>query len=185
MQRNNLYQDLGIIALSVLIAVLIGRSGAIETFVRSMGEARLIGSFLAGILFTSVFTATPAVVFLGEFAQAEPVWAVSVLGALGAVVGDTLIFRFVRDRFAGDLLSLLRQQQRRRFKKLLRLPSARWILGALGLLIIASPFPDELGVAFLGFARTRREFFSALSFAANFLGILAIGFAARSLGGAG
>lgn len=175
---NHLYHNLGIIALSLLVAVLLSRSSALESLVTRIGETRLIGSFLAGILFTSIFSAVPAAVLLGELAQANSVWLVALTGALGAVAGDFVIFRFVRDRLTEDMLSLLRQRKRR-FKKILRLPSARWVLAIVGFLVVASPLPDELGIALLGVAQTRHRVFFLISFVANFLGILVIGWAAK------
>ena len=179
--HKNLYQDLGIVALSILIAVLLAQSGALERFVVRIGEFRLLGSLVAGMLFTSVFTAAPATVLLGELAQANSAWLVALTGALGAVGGDFLIFHFVRDRFSRDIFDLLRQHGYRRIGKIVRLRSSRWVLGAVGMLIIASPLPDELGVALLGLSKAKRRFFLPLSFTANFLGILLIGFAAKSL----
>lgn len=177
----HVFQSIGIIALSILVAFLISNSLAFEMLVARMGEWRLIGSLGAGVLFTSVFTTIPASVLLGELAQANSVWLVALTGAVGAMAGDYIIFHFVRDRLTEDILSLVKQK-RRRLKKLLRLPSARWLLAILGMLVIASPLPDELGVALLGFIRTRRRIFFLVSFIANFLGILAIGFAAKHVG---
>ncbi len=175
---RNIYQDIGIIALSVLVAVLLGKSGALETFLVTVGEWRLVGSFLAGMLFTSVFTAAPAAVLLGELAQANSVWDVAAVGAFGALAGDYLIFRFVRDRLSEDIRSLLGHKVRR-LPKIWKLPSARWLTIILGMIIIASPLPDEIGIALLGFMKTRKKDFFLLSLVANFLGILAIGLVAR------
>ncbi|MDP3997517.1 MAG: hypothetical protein Q8P73_03390 [bacterium] len=177
---KNLYQDFGIIILSVLIAVLLAQSGALERFVVAIGELRMMGSFIAGILFTSIFTAAPATVLLGEFAQANSAWTVAFIGALGAVTGDYIIFHFIRDRFSSDILTLLQQHRYQRMKNIFRLRSSQWMLGAIGLFIIASPLPDELGVTLLGFSKTKRRFFLLISFTANFLGILAIGLAAKN-----
>lgn len=176
-----MYRDLGIVALSVLIAILLAQSGALERFVIAVGELRLLGSFVAGILFTSVFTAAPATVLLGELAQANSAWMVALTGALGAVAGDYLIFHFIRDRFSHDIFDLLRQHGYRRVGRIVRLRSSRWVLGVVGMIIIASPLPDELGVTLLGFSRAKRRFFLPLSFTANFLGILLIGLAAKSI----
>ncbi len=179
--HKNLYQDVGIIALSILIAVLLAQSGALERFISAVGEHRLLGSFLAGTMFTSVFTTAPATVLLGELAQANSAWTVAFTGALGAAVGDFLIFHFARERFSGDILLLLQQHGYRRLRKIIQLRSSRWVMAVIGMLILASPLPDEMGVALLGFSKTRRRFFFPLSFIANFLGILVIGFAAKSL----
>jgi hypothetical protein len=179
--HKSLYQDTGIIALSILIALLVAQSAALERFITSIGELRLLGSFLAGTLFTSVFTTAPATVVLGEMAQANSAWTVALAGALGAVAGDYLIFYFVRERFAADMLHLLQQHGRRRLPRIIKLRSPRWLLAALGMLIIASPLPDEVGVALLGLSKTHQRFFLILSLAANFLGILAIGLIAKSV----
>lgn len=179
-RRAHFYQNLGIIALSILIAVLISKSSALESFVASVGERRLIGSFLAGILFTSVFSAAPAAVLLGELAQINSILLVALTGAIGAVAGDYIIFCFVQDRLSEDMMLLLKHRKRR-LKKILRLPTARWVLAIVGFLVVASPLPDELGIALLGFAKTRHRLFFLISFVANFLGILAIGLAARTV----
>ena len=52
-----------------------------------------------------------------------------------------------------------------------------------GGLILASPLPDELGVAVLGFSKMRLKYFALLSFVFNFLGIAVIGLVARALAG--
>lgn len=178
--KNHLYQNLGIIALSVFSAVLIANSNALEIFLSGIDDKCLVGSFFAGVLFTSIFSAAPAAVLLGELAQANSIWLVALTGALGAVVGDYIIFRFARDRLSEDMVLLLKHRSRR-FKKILWLPSTRWILAIVGLLVVASPLPDELGIALLGFVKTRHRIFFLLSFVANFLGIVAIGLTAKSV----
>lgn len=179
--HKNMYQDLGIAALSVFVALLIAQSGAFERFITTIGELRLLGSFFAGTLFTSIFTVIPATIVLGELAQANSAWTVAFTGALGAVAGDYIIFRFVRDRFSIDILQLLHQHGYKRVRRIIQLRSSRWVLGALGMLIIASPLPDELGIALLGLSKAKKRFVLPLSFAANFFGILAIGLAAKTL----
>ena len=177
--HKNLYQDFGILWLSLMIAVVLAQSSALERFITEIGEVRLVGSFIAGMLFTSVFTAAPATVLLGELAQANSVWLITITSAAGAVAGDYLIFHFVRDRFTKDILLLLQQHGYRRLPQIVQLRSSRWMLAALGMLIIASPLPDELGVAMLGLAKTRQRFFLPLSLLANAAGILAIGLTAQ------
>jgi hypothetical protein len=52
----------------------------------------------------------------------------------------------------------------------------RWIAFVLGAVIIASPLPDELGIAILGFARLGSNLFVPLSFVSNFLGLVAVAY---------
>ena len=71
----------------------------------------------------------------------------------------------------------------RRFHLLFKRRFFRWITFLAGGLILASPLPDELGVAVLGFSKMRLKYFALLSFVFNFLGIAVIGLVARALAG--
>ena len=51
----------------------------------------------------------------------------------------------------------------------------------LGGIIIASPFPDELGISLLGFSKMKTTAFIPVSLIFNFLGILAIGLIAKAI----
>jgi hypothetical protein len=46
-------------------------------------------------------------------------------------------------------------------------------------LIIASPFPDELGLMLMGLSKTNTKVFILLSFVLNFIGILVMGLLLR------
>jgi len=69
----------------------------------------------------------------------------------------------------------------RRFHLLFKRRFFRWITFFVGGFILASPLPDELGIAVLGFSKMRAKYFVLLSFVFNFLGIVLIGFTARLL----
>jgi hypothetical protein len=184
--RNNtnflFLQDIALIALSVLVAVILIRTQVLSNILTSTKESEIIGSFIAGMFFTSIFTTAPAIASLGEIAHANSVPLTAFIGALGAVVGDMVIFRFVRDRFSGHLLSLVGSKGSiARLKTLFRLRFFKWLTFLVGDFIIASPLPDELGISLLGFSRTRLSLFIPLSFTFNFLGILFIGIIAKSI----
>lgn len=175
-------KDVGIIALSVVLAVILVRTDALVGILTRTEELEFWGSFITGIFFTSIFTTAPAIVTLGEIAQEYPIFLTALAGASGAVVGDLIIFRFVKERFSEHLMAVFGTQGgRRRIAHLLKVRSFRWLTFLVGGLIIASPLPDELGVALLGFSKMKISGFIALSFIFNFIGILLIGIAARSL----
>lgn len=187
MNSNNhkntyLIHDLGVIALSVIFAVALVRSDILVGVLTSTKELEILGSFIAGMFFTSVFTTAPAIVALGEIAHANSVLVVAIFGALGAVLGDLIIFRFVKDDLAEHLLELVSHQGiGKRFKALLRMKYFRWFTFLLGGIIIASPLPDELGIGILGFSKLRMSWFIPISFTFNFIGIFLIGLLAKSL----
>lgn len=181
-ENRSIFQDIAIIILGILVAIVLVRTEVVIKVLTSTKELEMLGSFIAGMFFTSIFTAAPAIVTLGEIARANSIILTALLGGMGAVIGDLIIFRFVRDRLSEHLLELFKYRGAgKRFKALLKLRYFRWFTFFIGGLIIASPLPDELGVSLLGFSKMRMSQFILLSFVLNSLGILFIGFVARTL----
>lgn len=178
---SDILQDVGLLGLSIAAAVLLARSGAIHELIVNFGEAWILAAFIAGIFFTSIFTAAPAAAAILLIAQDANVWLVALVAALGSLAGDFLMFRFVRERFTHYLRELARYEMRHhRLAAAFRMRPMRWIVVGLGALVIASPLPDEIGIALLGFARVSSTAFAPLAFTANFLGLLAIAFIGNS-----
>ncbi len=178
--RRNLTKDFLFIALSVLFAVLIVKTGALQFIFESTQEMKFIGSFVAGMFFTSAFSTAPAVVALGQIAQSGSVFWTAVLGAVGALIGDFLLFRFVEDRLAEDFGELIKEAKAERFVHIFHLRLFRRLVPFVGALIIASPLPDELGIAMMGLSKMKTSLFVPVSFLMNFLGILLIGLVAKA-----
>ncbi|MDO8584498.1 MAG: hypothetical protein Q7R85_00025 [bacterium] len=177
--KHSIAHDIGIIALSIMVAALLASTGALQTLLTSTKEVEFLGSFIAGIFFTSIFTTAPAMVVLGQIAQANSPLLVALFGGLGALLGDLIIFRFIKDRLSEDILALL--HERRRIRAILHRRAFRYLTMFLGAAIIASPLPDELGLALLGFSKIRMSLFVPFSFFANAAGIYIIGLVARAL----
>lgn len=178
---NHILQDVAIIVLSVLVAVLLVRTEVLANLLESTGVGAL-GAFIAGLFFTSIFTTAPAIAALGEIALVQNILTTALFGAAGCVVGDLIIFRFLRDRFSTHVAEIVGHRSIwRRFHLLFKRRFFRWITFLVGGLILASPLPEELGIALLGFSKMRFRYFVLLSFVFNFLGIVAIGLVARSL----
>lgn len=165
--------------MSVIIAIILARTGVLKDFLFASQGAEILGAFLAGIFFTSLLTVAPATVVLAELAQKQPLWQLSLVGGLGALLGDYIIFQFIKDRLSGHLHDYLNRGRSRRFLALFRLGIWRWIMFALGALVIASPLPDEVGLMMMGLTRVKTSYFVFLSFTLNALGILAVGLVAR------
>ena len=181
-KNNLLIKDLVIILLSIFIAVILVKTHVLTNILLSTKELELLGSFIAGMFFTSAFTTAPAIVTLGEIAKVNSVIQTALLGAMGAVLGDLIIFRFVRDKLSEDLMELTsHNNSAKRIKAILKIKFFRWITFLIGGLIIASPLPDELGIGLLGFSKMRAWRFVPFSFTFNFIGILLIGLIAKTL----
>jgi hypothetical protein len=177
----NLIRDCAIIILSIIIAIILAYSGSFKAILSISKFSEILGSFLAGIFFTSAFTVPPSMVILGQIAQVNSPYVVAFWGALGALMGDLIIFRFVKDILAQDLMSLMKKNKRQKLWHILHTRYFRWILSFIGALVIASPLPDELGLAMMGFSKMKIWYLVPISFTFNFLGILSVGLIAKSL----
>lgn len=172
--------DVSVVALSVLIAILLVKSHTVDDALAASAEFGHIGSLIAGMFFTSAFTTAPAIAALGEISLVNGIIETALWAAVGAVIGDMIIFRFVRDRMADHLLEILPHKRSRRLIRILKFRFFRYLTFLVGGLIIASPLPDELGISLLGLSRMRSLYFVPLSFVFNFLGICVIGLIATS-----
>lgn len=128
------------------------------------------GILLAGALYTYGFTASAAMFIIPSFLPDYPVILIALVAGLGATLADITIFRLMK----GDLKTEI--------QRVSKIPSVRKVLRSgllrqkvvrnlLGFLIIMSPFPDEIGVAFLSMTRMNEPTFRIVSFAANILGV--------------
>lgn len=174
-------RDLGIIILSIIIAIIVIKTGVLISLLTSTQESKFIGSFVAGIFFVSVFTAAPATVVLAEIAQSNSIFWVAFFGGIGALVGDLIIFRFIKDSLSDDFLYLIKKSKSKKLASIFRLRLFGWLMPFVGALIVASPFPDELGLTMMGLSKMKTSLFIPLSFALNFFGILVVGLIAETL----
>jgi len=180
-EKNNIMRDLGVVALSIVIAVILAKTGALAGILTSTQEWELLGSLVAGIFFVSIFTVAPAGVVFFEIAAANSIWEVALFGGIGALIGDLLIFRFIKDSISEDIQWLMSKTKQERLFSIFRPKLFKWLIPFIGALIIASPLPDEAGLAMMGLSKMKTSVFIPISFVLNFLGILAIGLFAKGM----
>jgi hypothetical protein len=176
--RYKIAKDLFILGASVIVAIALSKSGLISNVFWVSGQSELIGAFLAGILFTSLFTTPIAIaMFISLSPVLNPV-VMALVGACGAVIGDLALFGLIRYTFSRDVEHVLAQSGLKRFTATFHRRMFRWVLPFVGALIIASPLPDELGIGLIGVSRTNVRTLVSISFVMNALGIVLIGLAA-------
>ena len=140
------------------------------------------GAFIAGILYAFSFTAFISTALFITMAKGQDILWLSVIGGLGSVVGDLIIFKTARFSFNGEFKLLYKEPI---LKRLFR-PFPTFLLHTLkvivSLIIIASPLPDEAGVTLLanGFSFPK-PLLAILSFCLNTAGIYTILYIAQSL----
>lgn len=166
-----LVHDILMILLGVAAAIIYVESGLLDVTLNALDGNYAIASFIAGIFFTSAFTLAPSSVAFVHLAQSAPVGPIALWGGLGAMVGDLILFLFIRDHFADDLLSVLKPSTVKMFFKSLHFGFMKWLSPIIGALIIASPLPDEFGVTLLGMSKVKVVVLLPVTFLMNILGI--------------
>lgn len=178
---SKLVRDIGMIITSIAVAYLLVEIRAFEGFLAASSGIKFLGSFVAGIFFTSIFTFALSTVTLAKIALSDNIWGVAFFGGLGAVIGDIVIFKFLRRGIAENIEELIKK--RKRLREIFRLRFFRFLITFLGAILIASPLPDEIGLTMMGVMKLKMRFLIPISFVLNFFGILIVGLVAIGLFG--
>ena len=174
------YKNTGLLILSVVVFFYLAGTPFVERIIATMGSLGYVGSFVAGIFFVSTFTVAPAGIVLYHLAEMLNPLGVALSAGVGAVIGDYLIFRFFKDHVFEELRPIFSKLGNHSMLRILSTPYFAWILPVLGAFIIASPFPDEVGIGLMGISHMKSWQFLILAFVLNATGIFFIVTLARS-----
>jgi hypothetical protein len=152
-----------------------------QDVISSISKLGYVGSFLSGIFFVSTFTVAPASIVLFKLAQTFNPLIIALTAGMGAVIGDYVIFRFLKDGVFDEIKPIFMKLGGSRLERLISTPYFAWLAPVLGAIIIASPFPDEIGVGLMGISKLKNWQFLTISFVLNSLGILLIITLAKSV----
>lgn len=172
------YKNLTILAISIIIAVVLSKVESFHTFLLNLGGLGYLGAFIAGIMFVSIFTVASSSVILLVLAEKLSPIGIGIIAGLGAVAGDYLIFRFLKNKLLNEIepiyASLGGNYVSRTIKAVLETKYFNWLIPVIGAIIIASPLPDEIGISLMGFSKMKTERFLIVSFILNSIGIFLI-----------
>lgn len=173
------YPYLTAVGFSVLLAIYIGTNESFKNWLLGLGSFEYIGALIAGILFTSSFAVAISIAMISILAQNINPLALGLIGGVGSVIGDLIIFKLVRGHLTEELSLLFGKEGTVYVKHILRSKYVAWTLPLIGAFIIASPLPDELGVSLLGVSKMSESKFIGISYLFNAIGILMIASVAR------
>ncbi len=169
------YKNLTFFFFSLVLAFFVYQNETIHSFLLHLGNTGYIGAFFAGILFVSTFTVATGAIILFVLAETLSPIEIGIIAGLGAVVGDFVIFRFVKDDLAREITSIYSKFDRNHhLKKVLHTKYFSWTLPVLGAVIVASPLPDEIGVSLMGISKMTTPKFLLISFVLNAVGIFLV-----------
>lgn len=131
-----------------------------------------ISTFVAGILFSYGFTAAPATALFLVLGHQQTWWMASIIGALGSVCGNLIVFNIIRYSVDDELRRLERSKSVRQFERAVPRRLKHFIVPVLAGFIMASPLPDEAAMSLFALARhVSHVELILVSFVLHFLGI--------------
>jgi uncharacterized membrane protein YdjX (TVP38/TMEM64 family) len=168
------YKNTILVLLSLLTFLFFLDSALVQNTIRQIGAFGYIGSILTGIFFVSTFTVAPATVVLYHLAQVYNPFLIAITAGFGAMIGDLFIFRFFKSTLLTELAPLIDHIKKQPLFVLFESAHFGWLTPVIGAIIIASPFPDEIGIGMMGLSRISVWQFAVLTFVFNALGILVV-----------
>lgn len=169
--RNYKYKCLTLIFISILLAIFLSKYNFLNDGLFNLRHIPFIGSFLAGILYVSSFTAALGILMLSDLSTTLPSLEIALLAGLGGAVGDFVIFRFFKGNLMEEITPIYNRFGGKHLTRLMYHRYFRWSLPIVSAIIIASPFPDEIGIGLLGISKIKSYQFIVLSFILDAAGI--------------
>lgn len=163
-----------IFIVSLSIAWWLVESGVLNNILDQILPIQFAAEILSGAFYTSFLTTPIAIAMFLSLAKDQNPIILSLLAGLGAASVDLLLVRFMRNNVNRDLGVLTRDLKLNLISKLLKVLKLDFIIPLLGALIIASPLPDELGLALLGASKLKAKQLFVLTYILNTAGILLI-----------
>lgn len=167
---KDLIIDLSIIILVVFLSGLLVSTDLEKQILTNFKGNEFWAYLIGGIFSVNFVTAVPAYTFFHKIVTPENFSQVLLGLALGSVIGDTLIFNFIKFRIVENFIKIFKTNEK--ISKLIktRKQFLRLILIFVGSLIIMSPFPDEIALLLMGFSRIKNLYFIPISLILNLLG---------------
>jgi hypothetical protein len=172
-QKKWRYRNTALLAASIVLILIFADHAIIRGIIAAISDLGYVGLFFAGFFIVSTFTIVPATLLLSELSGTYGFWETVILATLGAVAGDFIIFKFIKDKVSQEILQLFDEiGKEKHLYRLFHSPFLAWLTPVIGAVIIASPLPDELGLGILGVARMSNVKFLLLVTTLDFIGIV-------------
>lgn len=161
--RNYRYKGLTLVFISILLTIFLSKYNFLNEFLFNLRNTPFLGSFLAGILYVSASTAALGILMFSDLAKTLSPIEIAIVAGLGGAVADFVLFRFFKGDLISEITPIYNKLGGRHITRLMYHKYFRWSLPIVGAIIIASPFPDELGISLIGVTKIKNYQFFLLS----------------------
>jgi len=169
--KNFKYKGLTMVGISILLTIVLSRYNFPNKILLENRNIPFVGSVVAGILYASTSTVALGIFILLDLAKRLPTVEIAILAGLGTTIADFMIFRFFKDDLISEITPIYNRLGGRHLTKLMQHKSIQWFLPIIGAIIIASPFPDEIGIGLMGLTHIKNYQFILLCFMLDVTGI--------------
>lgn len=137
--------------------------------------APYLSALVAGFFFVISFTSAGAAFFLFELGQQGTPIYIALIAGIGATIADICMYYFFKDTIFEEIKILIKKhvapRNREYLEKIAKKRAFIWLIPFLASLLIASPLPDELGIALFGMINFQPKYITGISFVLNVIGI--------------
>ncbi len=169
------YKQLTYFFVSILIVFVLIKIPMVHALMHELSRAGYVGAFVGGMLYVSALTSALGALLLLAMLESVEIMELSILAGVGGLVGDLILFRYIRSGIHAELTHIYNRVGgkgiTRTFK---RTPVLNWIVPIIGMIIIASPFPDEIGISMLGFSQIKTVHFAVVALILDIVGVYAL-----------
>jgi len=192
------YRNLLLLALSFVLAYYMFQNPQIISFIENLGAIGYPAAFIAGLLFSYGATTAPSIAIFFSLAHTNSPLLLAIIGAAGSLLGNYIIFKFVRDNLIEEINTLSKEVKTltkpvsalffweelriRIWKAISKSKLWQMFIPVIAGFILASPLPDEIGVAMFGAVKFDPKKFMIISYVLHFIGILAVVYSSRVIG---
>lgn len=166
------HKNLIMLIIGLCLAIVLIKSPLAPNLTPHLEQFGYFSAFLAGGFFASTFTVAIGVLAITAIAPLYNPLLLVIIGALGAVTTDFLIFKLVRHKakaHVDPIYSLFPYHQH--VRKILHTKFFGWTLSLVGAIILASPLPDELGISLMGLSTIKNRQFFIISYLSHLFGL--------------
>jgi len=162
--------------LVIILAYILFSNPSVQNFISNLGSLSYLGIFIAGMFFSFGFTAPFSAGFF-LILNTPNIWIAGIIGGLGALISDLLIFEFIKISFK-DEFNLLKKTKIMKstgfvIQRILGAKITNYLVYLFAGILIASPLPDEIGIIILaGLTRINLKILTIISFVLNTIGII-------------
>lgn len=173
---------LSLFLLAFGVSVFLFTTGILFAMIGIVQTVPLLAEFLSGFFYSSFISSPLAIFMIGILAKANSPLQIALIGGIGAMLADLILFKLARLLFFGSVSPLtLNKNFNSIVKSLHRNPTFNFVAPFIGAVIIASPLPDELGVAILGLSKMPTVKVAILTYFLNSLGIFVLAYFAQQI----